>query len=168
MTIRKEKPSDIPIIYKVNQFAFQQKDESELIHKIRAGSNFVPDLSLVYEEEGQILGYILFSKIKIKGKTETVSLSLAPMAVLPNRQKQGIGSQLLKKGIRIAKTLGFESIIVLGHEAFYPKFGFKRASKWNLKFPVDVPDEAFMAMELKEGSLNDKAGMVVYPKEFGI
>ena len=166
MAIRKEIPSDIPIIYKLYEFAFEQANEAELVNQIRTGKSFIPDLSLVNQDDNQITGHILFSIIKIG---EDDCLSLAPMAVLPSRQKQGIGSKLITRGLRIAKTMGFRSVIVVGDENYYPRFGFQKANKWGINFPFEVPEEAFMALELKEGALKGKCGKVVaYPVEFGI
>jgi predicted N-acetyltransferase YhbS len=137
-----------------------------LIEKIRKGENFIPDLSLVAEINNRIVGHILFSKIKIVGDSIFESIALAPMAVIPAFQKQGVGSKLIKKGMAKAKELGFDSIIVLGHKDYYPKFGFERASKWNIKCPFKVPEEAFMAIALTKKALEDKAGTVKYPDEF--
>ena len=134
--------------------------------KIRKGKNFIPELSLVSEIDDEIVGHILFSRIKIVSDSVFDSLALAPMAVVPKFQKQGIGSELIKKGIEKAKELGFDSVIVLGHKDYYPKFGFQKASKWNIKCPFQVPDEAFMAIELTERAFEDKAGTVEYPNEF--
>jgi len=166
ITIRKEEENDYNKVYEVNWLAFQQENESKLIEKIRKGENFVPELSLVAEIDGEIVGHILFSRIKIVRDSIFESLSLAPMAVIPEFQKQGIGTKLIKKGIEKAKELGFDSIIVLGHEEYYPKFGFARASNWSIKCPFEVPDEAFMAIELTEKAFEDKAGTVRYPDEF--
>jgi predicted N-acetyltransferase YhbS len=168
MIIRREKEEDFNNIYEINKQAFDQKDESELIERIRAGKNFIPELSLVAEENGKIIGHILFSKIKIIGKKEFESLALAPMAVLPTYQNQGIGAKLIKEGLKKARKLGFDSVIVLGHKNYYPRFGFERASRWNIKCPFEVPDEAFMAIELNVGALKERSGIVEYPREFGI
>lgn len=164
--IRKEEEKDYKRVYEVNRLAFQQENESKLIEKIRKGVNFVPELSLVAEIDDEIVGHILFSKIKIVGGAVFESLALAPMAVIPEFQKRGIGTKLIKKGIEKAKELGFDSIIVLGHKEYYPKFGFQKASKWGIKCPFEVPDEAFMAIELTEKALKGKAGTVKYPNEF--
>jgi predicted N-acetyltransferase YhbS len=110
----------------------------------------------------------LFSKIKIIGVKEYESLALAPMAVLPKYQKQGIGAKLIKEGLKKAKKIGFDSVFVLGHKDYYPRFGFEKASRWNIKCPFKVPDEAFMAIELSVGALKERSGIVEYPKEFGI
>ncbi len=168
MNIRKETTSDIASIYKIHKQAFQQKDEAELVDELRQTSTFIPELSLVCEDDGKIIGHILFSRIAIHGEKQYNSLSLAPMAVLPLLQNQGIGSLLVRHGLRVAKTMGFGSVVVLGHPGYYPRFGFKKASKWGLQFPCEVPEEAFMAIELKEGALKGKAGMVSYPEPFGI
>jgi predicted N-acetyltransferase YhbS len=168
MIIRREKKEDFNSINEVNEQAFKQKDESELIKRIRASKNFIPDLSLVAEVNGKIIGHILFSKIKIIGVKEYESLALAPMAVLPEFQNKGIGRKLIKEGLKKARELGFNSVIVVGHHDYYPRFGFERASKWNIKCPFEVPNEAFLAIELKDGALTEKSGIVEYPKEFGI
>lgn len=166
ITIRKEEEKDYKQIYEVNKLAFQQEYESKLIEKIRKSENFIPELSIVAQIDDRIVGHILFSKIKIIGDSEYESLALAPMAVIPEYQKQGIGGKLIKKGLEVAKELGFDSVIVLGHKDYYPKFGFQKASKWNIKCPFEVPDEAFMAIELTEKALEGKAGTVEYPDEF--
>ena len=168
MKIRPEIESDYQKIYKLHHLAFGQEDESKIVDKIRLGENYIPELSLIMEIDNQIIGHILFSKIKIKGLKKFETLALAPMAVLPIFQRKGIGSQLVRAGLEIAKALGFDSIIVLGHKDYYPQFGFQPASHWNIKCPFEVPDEVFMAIELQPDALVDKTGMVEYPKEFGI
>jgi predicted N-acetyltransferase YhbS len=168
MIIRQEKNEDFKSIYEINYQAFKQKNESELIERIRSSKNFVPELSLIAEKNGKIVGHILLSKIKIKGEKEYESLILAPLAVLPELQKQGIGEKLITEGLRKAKELGFSSVIVVGHKDYYPKYGFEKASKWNIKCSFKVPDEAFMAIELNIGALAEKSGIVEFPKEFEI
>jgi predicted N-acetyltransferase YhbS len=166
MKIRQEQKGDYKKVYEINTRAFGQENESILVERIRSGKSFVPELSLVAEQDSEIVGHILFPKIKIVGKAEYESLALAPMAVIPKLQRQGIGGELITTGLTIAKKLGFESVIVVGHKDYYPRFGFKKASSWGIKCPFEVPDEAFMAIELVEDSLKDKAGSVQYPKEF--
>lgn len=166
ITIRKEEENDHIQIYDVNKSAFQQENEGKSIEKIRKSENFIPELSIVAELNNRIVGHILFSKIKIVGDSNYQSLFLAPMAVIPEFQKRGIGSELIKRGMDKAKELGFNSIIVLGHKEYYPKFGFQRASRWGIKCPFEVPDDVFMAIELTEKALEGKAGTVEYPDEF--
>ncbi len=94
------------------------------------------------------------------------SLALAPMAVLPNHQKCEIGKQLIKSGLDKARRLGYESVVVLGHADYYPKFGFKPASAFGINAPWEVPDEVFMILELKEKALSDVHGLVNYAQAF--
>lgn len=164
--IRQEEKKDFEQIYTVNKLAFNQETESKLVDKIRKSENFISKLSLVAIFNEKIIGHILFSKIKIAGEHIFETLALAPMAVTPEFQKQGVGKMLIITGLKKAKELGFDSVIVLGYPEYYSKFGFERASKWNIKCPFEVPDEAFMAIELIEKSLLNKAGTVIYPKEF--
>lgn len=93
-------------------------------------------------------------------------MALAPVSVLPQHQNKSIGSKLIIESLKIAKKLGFKSVIVLVYDRYYPRFGFKPADLWDIKAPFDVPKEFFMALELESGSLADVSGVVVYPKEF--
>jgi predicted N-acetyltransferase YhbS len=165
--IRKESPDDYLQITKVNDLAFGQENEGILINQLRESSIFIPDLSLVAEKDNEVVGHILYYPIYIiGGGIKHQTLSLAPMAVTPKYQKQGIGTLLVKDGLEIAKDLGIDSVIVLGHPEYYPRFGFKPASDWKISAPFDIPDGAFMAMELIPDSLNEKAGIVEYPQEY--
>ena len=94
------------------------------------------------------------------------SLSLAPLSVLPVYQRKGVGKQLISEGLKQAKSMGFQSVIVLGHPDYYPKFGFKLAGSWNIKAPFAVPVNAFFALELTESGLHGVSGTVQYPREF--
>lgn len=166
--IRPEREEDIKEIKKINDDAFGQENEAKLIAEIRSSDGFVPELSLVaLGDTGQIIGHILFSVIHIQTQHEKIAtLALAPMAVSPDMQNQGIGSALVRDGLIRSKMLGYESVIVLGHPQFYPKFGFKPAIEKGVKPPFEVPDEVFMALELERDSLGQAAGTVVYPPAF--
>jgi putative acetyltransferase len=135
---------------------------------LRKSPHFIPELSLVAELDGQLVGQILLTKIQIveNDKTRHDSLALAPIAVLPGFQKQGIGGELIKRGLADAAKLGHASVIVLGHEGYYPKFGFAPAAQWGIYPPFEVPSSAFMAVELMPHGLANVSGTVVYPKEF--
>jgi len=166
--IRKEVASDFPDVYELNKASFGQESEPKLVELLRKSNAFIPELSLVATRNNDIVGYILFTKIKIKednGK-EFESLALAPMAVRPDLQKQGIGGKLIRYGLNKATELGYKSVIVLGHEHYYPKFGFVSTERWKIKAPFDVPTDAFMGIELVENGLTDETGTVQYPKEF--
>lgn len=166
MEIRQEVEADYPAVFELNRQAFGQDNKSQLVNALRQSKAFVPELSLVAEVEGEIVGHILFTKIRI-GESDHESLALAPIAVVPREQRQGIGSALIKKGLAKATELGFDSVVVLGHDSFYPKFGFKPASNWNITTEYNSPDSTF-ALELKSGALTGVAGQVHYPKEFSI
>lgn len=141
--------------------------EHLLVDKLRKSNIFIPELSLVAELDKKIIGHIMFTKLIIENQEKKYdSLALVPVSVLPEYQNQGIGSELIKKGLKLAKELGFKSVIVLGHDKYYPRFGFEPTSKWNIKAPFDVPEEAFMALELEDNSLKETNGIVIYSKEF--
>ncbi|MCT8977912.1 N-acetyltransferase [Clostridium sp. CX1] len=168
IVIRQEQEKDISTIYSVVKLAFEKVehsdgDEQNLVNRLRNSEAFIPELSLVAELDGEIVGHILFTKIKI---CENISLALGPLSVVPELHGKGIGGKLIIKGHEIAKNLGFGSVIVLGHPAYYPRFGYVPASNWGIKAPFEVPDECFMAMELIEGSLKSVSGVVQYAKEF--
>ena len=114
------------------------------------------------------VGHVLFTKITIKDSNGNLheSLGLAPVVVRPEWQRTGIGGKLIRTGMEVAKGLGFKSIIVLGHDTYYPRFGFEPTIKWNVKAPFDVPANVFMAVELVADGLKDVTGTVIYPKEF--
>lgn len=168
IAIRPEIPADYAEVFEVNQLAFGQDGEALLVDALRKSEAFVPSLSLVAVLENSIVGHILFTKIKIENVHGNLfdSLALAPMAVHPKFQKQGIGTQLIKTGLYKAKALGFESVIVLGHEQYYPKFGFVPAARWNIRAPFEVPEDVFMGIELVQDALKNVSGTVLYPKEF--
>ncbi|MFJ8244352.1 GNAT family N-acetyltransferase [Peribacillus asahii] len=147
---------------------YSDKKEHVLINRIRKSEAFIPELSLVaLNQDKNIVGHILLSKIKIVDGNKAVhSLALAPVSVAPDYQKKGIGSQLIHAALKNAKEHGFSSVIVLGHKDYYPKFGFKPASLWNIRAPFEVPDEVFMALELTKNSLENVQGVVQYSKSF--
>jgi predicted N-acetyltransferase YhbS len=166
--IRQEQKKDIDAVYSVVKSAFEKMeladgDEQDLVDRLRKSQAFIPELSLVAESDGKVIGHILFTKMKIGGHP---SLALAPVAVLPEYQKQGVGGKLIREGHRIAKELGFNSVILVGHPAYYPRFGYSPASKWKITAPFEVPDKAFMVLELVEGGLTGVTGMIEYAPEF--
>jgi len=161
--IRSESPEDYTGIDEVTESAFNQKNEVELVRTLRTTEKYNPHLSLVALTDIELVGHILFYPVKI-GAEET--LILAPMSVKPSYQKMGVGGKLIQEGFKKAVEQGYDSIIVVGHPEYYQKFGFEKASKWGIKLPFDVPDEAFMAIELKENSLQGKEGVVELPKPY--
>lgn len=167
--VRQEIKADFSEVYKVNKMAFGRDEEARLVDALRKNSKiFLPELSMVAIYDNEVVGHILFTRIYIKSDDGNLneSLALAPMAIKPEWQKQGIGGQLIRKGFEIAKSLGFKSVIVLGHERYYPKFGFKSARRWNIRAPFLVAPNLFMAIELVRNGLKNVSGTVIYPMEF--
>lgn len=169
LEIRQENMNDYKQVYNVIKIAFEKAEhrdgnEQDLVIKLRESNSFIPELSLVAVCENKIIGYILFTKIKIGDSTELV---LAPLAVLPEYQRKGVGMRLITEGHRIAKQLNYNYSVVLGSNKYYSKSGYIPASKYNIKAPFGVEDECFMAIKLNE---NAKAinGIVEYDKAFGI
>jgi len=168
ITVRKENSSNIKEVYEINRLAFGQENEARLVNLLRSSNAFIPELSLVAGFGDKLVGHILFSKIVIvdKNRKEAESLALAPMAVIPEFQQKGIGRRLVKSGLDKAKELNYKSVIVLGHEHYYPRFGFLPADRWHIQAPFDVPANVFMALELIPNGLEGISGTVKYPKEF--
>lgn len=170
MEIRAAVPEDYKTIFEINAQAFPTQAEASLVELLRQRPQFVSELSLVADEDLILVGHILFTPISIDSPTgqsnTTLALALAPMAVVPESQRNGIGSALVKNGLAMAKKMNYDSVIVLGHPEFYAHFGFRPASKWGIRAPFAVPDEAFMALELTSGALDNAMGIVAYPKEF--
>jgi predicted N-acetyltransferase YhbS len=172
MEIRQERKTDYHRIEQVIIKAFENiemsdQTEHKLVTKLRNTGGYIPELALVAVKDGEVVGYILLTKVQInKGKHAVTSLALAPVSVLPRQQNQGIGKKLVDDALQYAKRLGFQSVIVLGHPDYYVKFGFAPASRFDIQAPFEVPDDAFMALELEKGALENVSGVVHYPAAF--
>jgi putative acetyltransferase len=165
MIIRPENPEDVPAIRIVIEKAFGRPAEAELVDALR--QNGKAAISLVAEDDGSIVGHVLFSPVAIQSKgTGLRGIGLAPLAVIPERQNQRIGSMLVEHGLRRCREEGHPFAVVLGHPDYYPRFGFVPASRFGIKSEYDVDDEVFMVMELREGALCGCAGVVKYQPEF--
>ncbi len=175
MRIRQEEEKDYQKVSELIEEAFKGVEYSDhqehfLVERLRKSEAFIPELSLVAEnEKGDVVGHILFTKLKIENGSETFeSLALAPVSVSLEFQNQGIGGQLIREGHLIAQKLGYQSVILIGHENYYPKFGYEKTSNFGISFLFEIPEENGMAIELVKDGLKNKKGMVKYPKEFGI
>ncbi len=167
-TVRPENPEDIPEIRRVNELAFGRPAEADLVEALREAGKAA--LSLVAVEDNRVVGHILLSTVTIgSGEPDAEFFSavgLGPMAVLPERQRGCIGSALVQTALYGCRKAGHDCVVVLGHSKFYPRFGFFPASRFGLRCEYKVPDEAFMAIELREGSLAGREGLVRYQPEF--
>jgi putative acetyltransferase len=165
VAIRLEFAADHEAIRQVNRLAFGQDEEARLVDALRVGGYI--RVSLVAEQAGRVVGHILFSDLPIITEAGTVpALALAPMAVLPELQRQGIGSALVQMGLEACRQQGRRIVVVLGHQQFYPRFGFSPKLAAHLESPFSGK-ELFMALELVPGALDGVAGRVQYPPPFG-
>lgn len=173
VNVREEREGDNSAIFSliVSTFAdMQESDHREqfLVERLHRSGAFIPQLSLVAETGGRIVGYILLSEVAIESDNGIAakSLGVAPLAVLPEYQRQGIGGLLLQSAHRRAAGLGYGSAVLLGHDGYYPRFGYRRAIDFGIEFPFDVPHELCMVIELVPGALNGVSGVVRYPDAF--
>jgi putative acetyltransferase len=163
--IRSEKPVDIAVVHQVVEQAFEQPAEANLVDALRR--NGKARLSLVAEDNGRVIGHILFSPVTIETAEGLLEgIGLAPLAVSPERQNEGIGSALVEEGLRQCREAKYPFVVVLGHPNYYPRFGFVPASRFNVKSEYDVRDEVFMIQELQQSSLLGIAGTAKYQNEF--
>lgn len=167
ITIRPERPADFPIIHELVRLAFEHAehtdgDEPFLVTRLRQSPEYIPELALLAEKKGLMLGHIMYTKLHVGERT---ALALGPLAVLPEYHKQGIGSALIHHSHEVARSLGWEFVVLIGHAAYYPRFGYLPASSFGLVSTFEVPDEAFMAINLKGGP-NHLPGLVEYSPAF--
>lgn len=168
MIIRKEKKEDYNKIKELVYNSFKMAKHSDgkehiLVEKLRSGYSYINELSLVAEIDGNIVGYIMFTKAYVD-KYEV--LVLAPLAVSEDFQKKGIGSKLVIKAHKIAKDLGYKYSFVLGDPLYYSKFNYIKACNIGVIAPFEVPCENFMVCCL--GNNEGIKGVLKYAKEFGI
>lgn len=165
LVIRPEKPEDIESIRNINRQAFGQENESKLVDKLR--NRGVLTISLVAVRDSEVVGHIAFSPVVVESETSGfAAIALAPMAVLPAYQRKGIGSQLVRAGLEECRRLGHEIVFLVGHPDYYPRFGFVPAKPKGVNCEFEVPEEAWMILELREGALAGRRGIVKFEPEF--
>jgi putative acetyltransferase len=164
--VRAETADDIRAIDVVNLSAFEGEAEAQLVGELRKSAGFIPDLSLVAELNGRIVGHVVLSKVRLasRGKTAEI-LALGPMSVVPSQSHRGIGSELIEAAVARAKPLCYSAIVVAGYPEYYRRFGFKPAMDWGLSCNLQIPEDALTAMELVDGALAG-GGQVEYPDLF--
>ncbi|MGD0804262.1 MAG: N-acetyltransferase [Candidatus Bathyarchaeia archaeon] len=162
--IRPENPDDIEAIRQVHLSAFPRPNEAKLVDLLRQAGK--ASVSLVALEEGRVIGHVLFSPIDLVPNSMNLhGLGMGPVGVLPKFQRQGIGSRLIIEGLEICRRKGFDFIVELGEPKYYSRFGFLRASDYNLKNEYDA-DDAFRVIEMHIGILQKISGLVKYQPEF--
>jgi putative acetyltransferase len=164
IAVRAEEPNDREAIRRVHEAAFGQPDEADLVDRLRADGDIVPELCLVAERDGVVMGHIAFSRARLDEGVEV--LALAPVGVLPEHQGEGAGSALNRAGLERAAATGFPLVVVLGHAGYYPRFGFEPAAPLGVLAPFDVPGENWMALRLP-AYRPEARGTVRYAAAFG-
>jgi putative acetyltransferase len=163
MAIRPEEHRDAGDVRVVNERAFGRRDEAALVDALRGTPGA---LSLVAADGDRIVGHILFTPVQIESAMAIRAVGLAPMAVLPEYQRRGIGSQLVRRGLEMCRANGQDAVVVVGHPTYYPRFGFVPAFTKGLECEFTVAREAFMVVELRAGALDGAHGVVRYRPEF--
>ena len=164
--IREEKPRDAAEIHRVLAQAFPSDVEAKLVDAVRGIVK--PKISLVAESRpGEVIGHILFTPVEIRSPSHTsTAVGLGPMAVMPDVQRQGVGSALVEAGLSACRAAGELVVVVLGHATYYPRFGFEPGWDFGLYYLTPGPDPNFMVRELERGALEGRSGEVVYHAAF--
>jgi putative acetyltransferase len=164
--VRPETGADRDAIWHVHERAFAPSiGEAKLVDELRAAGDLVVDLCLVAEDAGEVVGHIAYSRAGLDSGHE--ALALAPMAVLPERQRHGIGSALVRESLDRAATTGFPLVVVLGHPEYYPRFGFEPGAGHGILDPYGVPPEAWM-VHLLPAYTPEARGLVKYAEAFAL
>ena len=167
VSIREELARDVEAVRALLKLSFGQEGEAELVDRLRTSDSFNPRLSLVADIAGEVVGHVLFNPVTIESEDAHVAaLSLAPLAVRPDHQREGIGQLLSLRGFDVARSLGYRIIVVVGHPRYYPRLGFVSALPRGICDPSAHRAEASMVMSLAEGALDGIRGQVMYPPSF--
>lgn len=164
MIVRAEEVRDREPIHALNTAAFETAAEANLVDTLREQAR--PVVSLVAEDSGTIVGHIMFSPVVVVGHAEVRVMGLAPMAVDPSHQRQGVGAALVRAGLERCRDLGFGAVVVLGHASYYPRFGFRSAASFGVRSAYEAPEEAFMLIELAPGYIHGLSGTVQFHEAF--
>jgi putative acetyltransferase len=166
LTLRVESEADRSAVRRVNLAAFAQSEEADLVERLTAEVS--ERLSLVAIEDAELVGHILFTPVTLENNGPPLKgMGLAPMAVLPQRQRRGIGTALVTEGLQRLRRAGCHFVVVLGHPGYYPRFGFEPASRYGIRCQwPGVPDEAFMLQPFDPDSLRGRRGVVCYHPAF--
>jgi putative acetyltransferase len=162
-SVRVEGPDDHAAVHEVHVAAFGRPVEADLLDALRADGDLVPELSLVAEQDGVIVGHVAFSRASVADGIPV--LVLGPVGVRPEHQRRGIGAALIREGLERAAATDAAFVVLLGHPAYYPRFGFEPAASFGLRAPVPVPPQAWMARPLPARP-RGVAGVVAWARAF--
>ena len=164
MEIRETKDTDLRAILTVEREAFGYDKEANLVRDLLGDPSARPLYSLLAFDNGRAVGHVLFTAARLEGKPNRASLSLlAPLAVIPDFQNQGVGGELIKEGLKHQSNAGVDLVFVLGHPGYYPRYGFKPAGVHGFEAPYPIPEEhadAWMVQELRPGVIGGVSGKV--------
>ncbi len=164
MIIRQENAEDFSRIYELVKVAFQTAEvtsgqEQELVGKLRNSANYIPELALVAEENGELLGHIMLTRtLVVDGDRKAAVLFLGPVSVVEKYRRRGIGSALMRQSLKLAGELGYEAVVLVGNPAYYHRFGFKTSADWGIRHVLDIPAQFVMACELVPDALANVRG----------
>ncbi|MFH2202090.1 MAG: N-acetyltransferase [Elusimicrobiota bacterium] len=165
--IRSETAADEAVITDIIQSAFGEADQLELLFSVRANISFDPLLSVVAEQGGKIFGHAMYFEVVIEdGAKKHRGVHIAPIAVSPDMQKQGVGERLIRHGLQHCQSMGFELVTVMGPAAYFRRFDFVPAAPHGFTSAIPIPPEDFMVRELAHGALKRMQGKIVYPSFF--
>jgi putative acetyltransferase len=165
MIIRQENEKDFSTVYELVKVAFQTAavtsgQEQELVGKLRNSANYIPELALVAEDNGELLGHIMLTRtLVVDGDTKNEVLFLGPVSVVKEYRKRGIGSALMVQSLKIAGELGYKAVVLVGDPAYYHRFGFKTSANWGIRHVLEIPAEFVMACELVPNALANVRGV---------
>ena len=162
MVLRPERPEDAAAIEDVHRRAFGRDEETRICGRLRDDGDLLGELSQLAEETGAVVGHVALSRGDLGGRP---AVALGPIGVVPERQRAGIGAELMRAGIERARAAGEDVIVLVGHPSYYSRFGFVPASRLGITPPFAVPDEVFMALELRPGAVRG-GGLFTYPPAF--
>jgi predicted N-acetyltransferase YhbS len=166
LKIRTERPSEYDFLYNFIKVAFETAevkngDEQNFVDRLRASEGYIPELALVAEEQGKIVGHIMLSKTYIlTGTSRVEALLLAPLSVELSHRCQGVGSKLVQESFRLAKQMGFQSIFVVGNPKYYGRFGFRSTARFGIRHVPEIPEPYVMGIELTPNALAGISGTV--------
>lgn len=167
MNIRPEQERDFKDIYELVKKAFESAkvsngDEQNFVDRLRAGSAYVPELALVAEENGRLIGHIMLTEWPLwQGDESRTMLLLAPLAVALEKRGAGIGAALVSEALNRARSKWYEAVFLVGDPAYYSRFGFKSVSEFEIRPSLDIPLQYVQVFELIPGALGDQAGAVI-------